>query len=550
MAVIINKQGSNLILLGYSFKREYFGGSAIAFRQVENYDYEYNILDLSGFAGLSSGIEGTISGLLPVFSGDVTIRSLSIPAAHDLPDDQIRVGRYNFSVEVRKSIGSGDSNYYQGLGAITQTGYSGLNNFSENFSFENTDDYQRFNHQINFELRTGDRSFAQSLASGLFVTSEPGTLGVGVLSGYLGAYADANTTNYYTETYDSFKNTYSFQKTKSLYKLSGQNYTYQLDTKVEYADSIVTVVDDIKVKGKQSFAQASAGLAIVTGTSLVRAQDVYGAYKSFDSVTNNGTLFTTPLKTVVKYDIQALTADATLTYTDNPLYKNNFKQDQTITLSKDVNGIVRLNNQYNFTLIRNITGDMDALYSPYFQAQTSTSDSDVNGYYTANKYGRSLNLVNVSVKSPRRKRAFSVEYEYSDDPRNNVTYKTLTGSLVTFKNVDLKFTDNKPKDNLTEYKVINKSNTLINYAYQQNPGSKSVTLTAIRYRPAANQLTNFSIPTNETNALYAQALNILTSSFIGLNGLNYYLSNLSFNVNNENKIELTAGINYTKKKYV
>lgn len=547
----LSSPGTNLSLLGYSSKREYFGGDAIVFRQVDTYNYEYVVLDLANSTAqaLSTSIRTAINAEIAIFSGDVTIRGLDIPASYEITQDQIRTAKYNISVEVRNSIGSQDTNYYNGLSYVTKTGYLKINTFSENFSFENSEDSQKFNHTANFELRSGDRSTAQEIASGILRGSEP-NLGIHVLSGYLSLYNDASSQNYYTETYDSLKNSYGFQKTKTLYKASGTDYTYLTNTRFDYNDGTSTISDEVKVKGKKSFEKAKEGLDTLIASSYQRSNLIYNSYKNFSNMGGAGTLFATPLKTVKKYNPQGLSAEGSINFSDNPLYKSNYKQDQIINLSQDVNGIVKVSNQYSFTLLDNITGNMDLLYSDYFKTQSDSSLADASGYYTACHYYRTPYLVSISAKSPMRKRNFSVEYEYSDDVRYNVTLSTQAGVPVAFQNVDYKFTDSKPKDTITEYKVINKPQTLINYAYQQIPGTKTITLTAIRSRPAGNQLVSLTLPTAEVGALYFKALNILSSSFVQLNGLNYYLSNLSFSINGENKMELSAAISYTKKKYV
>ena len=546
MSNVVNTNGLNLSLLGYSSKRDYFGGDAVVFRQVDTYSYEYIPADLGQIAGtgLSPNISALISGQIAAFSGDVTIRTMEIPNSYDNLEEQIRTAKYRITVEVRNSIGSGDTSAYLGLNAVTQTGYAGLNGFSENFQFENSEESQKFHHSINFELRTGDRSFAQTIASGI-LKNEP-SFGTGVLTGYLQTYSDVNSTNYYTETYDSFKNTYSFQKTKTLYKLTGLGYTFDVDTHFDYNDGISTVTDGIKVRGLATFTQAQDGLTTLIGQSASRAQTVYSAYANFGGIASAGTLFTSPLKTVSKFNPQALAAEASLTFTDNPLYAGNYKQEQALTLARDVNEITRVTNNFNFTLLKNITGDMDSAYTSYFNglATTVIASGEAAAYYNSYGYPRTLALVDVSAKSPRRKRTFSISYEFSDDPRYSVT---VNG--IFFPNLDTKVSDNSPKDGITEYKVINKPQTLVNYSYQQTPGVKTATLTAIRSRPASNQLTSFSVPSGEVAALYLQSLNLLTKTFTNLHGLNYYLSNLSLNITNENKLEMTTTINYTRKKY-
>jgi len=551
MLIALNRTGSNLTLLGYSSKREYFG-EAVSFRKIETYNYEYTTLDLANVSsGLSQKISADISGQIGSFSGNVNIRALDIPAAYDIPQDQIRTAKYNVTLEVRQPITSitdvGNSGYYTGIDYV-RNAYLQLNNFSENFSFENSEDSQSINHSINFELRTGDKDYAQLIASGIMQTSEPGSFGIGVLSGYMGVYDDASSLNYYTESYDSFKNSYSFSKKKNLYKLSSLSYTFTIDTNTEFSDGIMNVSDSMKVKGKKTFSQASAGLDTLISLSYTRASSAFDTYKNFSNIAASSSLFSNPLKTVKKYNVPGLAAECNQTFTNNPLYKDVYKQDQTLSLNKDINGTVTIDNQYNFTYLKNITDDSTLTGVSYFTPKIN-SGLEVSGYYSNNGFSQTLSELEFDAKSSRRSRNYSLVYKYSDDPRYNVTLSTIAGSGVTFKNVDCKFSDNKPKDNITEYKVINKPQTLINYAYQQQAGSKSVTLTAIRARPTVNQLTNFSLPSSEMNALYTKSLNVLIQNFTSLVGLNYYLSNLSFSINNENKIELSSTINYTNKKY-
>jgi hypothetical protein len=553
MSNVVNREGLNLELLGYTSKREYFGGESVVFRRVEAYVYDYVTTDLANYAsGLSPLIASGISGQIANFSGDVTIRGLDIPNSYDSLEEQIRTARYKITVEVRTSIGSGDSNYYTGLNYITQSGFAALDGFSESFDFENAEDAQKLNHSISFSLRTGDMGFAQALASGLMQESEPQNLGIGVLSGYLGQYNDASSENYYTEAYDTFKNTYSFKKTKNLYKITGVGFTFDTNTRYEFNDGISTVIDEIKVRGKQNFTQASDGLNALIGSSESRCADVYGAYQGFSNLDGAGTLFSTPLKKVLKYNQQALAAEASLTFTDNPLYANDYKLDEVMNLTVDQNGIVKVTDDYTMTLLDFVDSDMASTHKDEFNNATRSdfSQTQSNKFYASFLYGRSLYPVGLTKKLPLRKRVFTANYEYSDDPRYGVTLTSISGATKTFPNVDMKLTETAPKDSLTEYKVINKPETLVNYAYQQVPGSKTMSITAIRTRPDGNQLVSLDVPVTEVQCLYATALNKISQTFENFNGLNYFLSNVVVNLNSENKLELNATVSYTKKKYV
>ena len=542
-----------LTLLGYSSKREYFG-NAVSFRQVDTYNYEYTVVDLAnltnylaGTKNLSTAVQNEVKAQLGIFSGDANIVSFDFNASPALAEEQIRAGKYNFSVEVRKPItnvtdvSSSDAGY-AGIDYI-RNNYSGLNNFTESFNFEEGDSSRKLKHDISFELRSGGAPLAKAIASGIYA-NEPSNFGLNILPGYLGNYTDAQSFNYYTESYDLFKNSFSFSKNKDIYKGNASNATVDVSNTVEFSrDGYLTVGESIKARGKQNFNQALTALNNEINNSPTRCTTIFNNYQNFAGINSSLSLLTTPINVTKRYNIPAFEAEVDQKFTSNPTYASTVRKNQTLSLERDEYGIYKVKNDYNFFSLSfidvsdfsqnltTITGSINPL-----SEATNFYQNKVTNYQT-------LSELSLASKVSNRKKEFTLSYDYTDDPRYNVTVNN-----VLFKNLDVTFDEKYPQDILKEYKVIGKSNTLINYGYQQSPGEKTISYKGKRQRPLNNQFVSFDLPSSEILALHLDAIKRMQNSFGASTSINYYLNKASYTIDDKNNIDYQFVISYTRKK--
>jgi hypothetical protein len=549
----LNTQSSNLTLLGYSSKREYFS-DAVSFREVDTYNYEYTVLDfnnltnyLAGTHNLSQSIQDEFKKQIGIFSGDANITSFEIVSSPNVVEEQIRAGKYNISVEVRKPIlnvtdVTSSTTSYAGLDTI-RNNYLGLSNFTESFTFEEGDSSRKIKHDISFELRTGTVSTAKSIASGIF-GNEPTNLGLNILPGYLGDYSDANSFNYYTETYNLLKNSFSFSKNKEIYKGNASQATIDATNSVEFSqDGFLTISETVKTRGKQNFSQALAALNSSIAGSYARCSTIFNNYKNFGNINSSLTLMSTPINSVKRLNAASLEAEIDQKFTSNPIYSSTYRKSQTLTLDRDLNGIHKVRNDYTFSPLKNIDVSDFSTNLPGILS-TINPATEAGAFYTgAVNSPKTLSEITTSSKVANRKKEFSLSYDYSDDVRYNVA---VNG--VAFKNLDISFDEKYPQDQLKEYKVINKATTLVNYAYQQTPGEKKLSYKAKRARPAANQFSSLSLPSSEILAMHLDAIKRMQNSFGTNDFVNYYLNKVSFTLDNQNSINFEFAVSYTRKR--
>ena len=222
--------------LAYSLKREFLG-SAVALRDVETYDYEIFSVDFSGLS--ANQIQTQIKNqFYQIYSGDVKVNVFNTQNSYQFPSDSIRSTKYNVSVELKKPVQNLssmmpelNSGYYSGIDSSFWFSYGQyLLDFKEEFGFAtNSNGNREFNHQVSFGLQTGlpntdsqtgRKSNAQNIASGIFANDKNTTFGISTLSGIVSSIAD-NTVyrNYYSESYDLFKNSYSFSRKREMLPL-------------------------------------------------------------------------------------------------------------------------------------------------------------------------------------------------------------------------------------------------------------------------------------------------------------------------------------------
>src|SRR4051812_9472537 len=98
----ITLNGVNTGLLGYTLRKEFLG-DGLVYREVEVFDYELfaTPTSLTGITNYSD-IETLIKGSFSTYSGDVNVKVLESPADYTMPNDHLRVGKFNVQVEVKR----------------------------------------------------------------------------------------------------------------------------------------------------------------------------------------------------------------------------------------------------------------------------------------------------------------------------------------------------------------------------------------------------------------------------------------------------------------
>lgn len=186
----------------------------------------------------------------------------------------IRVGYHRFSIEIPyasidnlPSTGS-----YEGIKDAFESGTIGNNaelirDFSESFNFsEDEDGTYTHEHSVSIRFEEG-KSGVDEIAKGkafaakLFEGDEAPPFGFAVRPGLFDDTGIKDKRHYYTETYDAFTKTCSFVKRLTIEDEDETTYTKKVrhTTNLE-ANGIISVTENCEIKGKDSYAQALAGM--------------------------------------------------------------------------------------------------------------------------------------------------------------------------------------------------------------------------------------------------------------------------------------------------
>jgi len=589
---MINISGLITGSLGYSCQREFLSNS-IGFRDVQNFNYEIFSVDF-GINPLN--IQNQIQQqFLSVYSGDVTVRVFRTENSYSFPSDSLNATKYNVSVELKSpSINlSGNfpelsTSYYKGLDSNfwNQYGYLILG-FKEEFNFStNTNGNRIFDHNVSFGIQTGwsgdnsttgRKAFAQSIVSYIFSGDTGTTFGLDTMIGQISGVANTGTfRNYYSESYDLFKNTYSFGRKREELPFDGAGVVINLNNSITMnGEGIMEVSERANTVGNISFQTARNNLESYFSSSYNRCLNIYNSFYSTgiimqdsqyinDGITNSNllVLINTPVKVVRTYDSCNLTASYDVSYTNNPT----FSGDGTITSQNlefnigDYNRVEAIHSfdytvnriinpaSYIVNLINNTTGNSPTLMNSVYL----TDVSGVSAIYP------NLNLIKSEVSWPNIKTKASAKMHYSNSP---IYFVNVNG--VTFNMLDITVSNKLPVDMVNEFQIVNRPNkqSVLSYAYQTDKGEISITAKAL-----VGRHTNAFYPDGIGDFLYLDGGETMTIStylqalyksvgqvFLQTFGIptvafNWFISDSKYSLDSDGNLNLTVNYVYTIKK--
>lgn len=554
-------------LLGYSLKRNFLG-EGFVYREEEVFDYSIYAKPDEGSETPLLDIQSRIkSQFTSLYSGDVKVKVFEVPTDYNsVPKDSIRLGQFNVQVEVRKPIASLstympelDEDYYKGFdGAFISANCNNFNDISEEFTFETAENGNRiYGHNLSFSLRTGGKPRAIQIASGIFANDKDTTLGVStfVSGALLGD--TSNYLNYFNESYDLIRDSFSFSKKREVLSALVSSYTYDLSHSMNLEENgIININEKGEVFGKLTFSQAQNGMGELMANSYTRCNDLYTVYKDFAAGTTvSDSLINIPITSNKTLNRPNLSANYEIGYSNNPTFNASLNASVEKIIDVDNDGrYTSINHQYNFTqFVSPVYTGMDTGYIDLINDAYAVSPSEITTFYTASPFYNpsfpTISRVGFNALTPNRKKTFSASFAYNNRPVNFVTIDS-----ITYPFLDYKITDNRPVDIVTEYKIINRpqKTSLLNYAYQTQKGAKTIEITAKLTR-GANVFTSpvTTIGTNLTS-LYKFGVAKLVNTFVGLDvfSLNYHLVDVKYDLSSDNDFKMNIIIEYVIKKYV
>lgn len=577
--------------LGYELKREFLANS-LAVCDVQTYNYEIYSVDLGvNPLNIQNAIQSQFS---QVYSGDVHVKVFSSQNTFSFPSDSLNASRYNVVVEIKQPPVSLSGNfpelstpYYNGLDLNFWFTYGQyLLGFKEDFNFAtNANGNREFSHNVAFGLQTGwmgdnsttgRKAFAQTIVSYIFSGDTGTTFGLDTMLGQISGVANTGTfRNYYTESYDLFKNTYSFGRKREELPFDGTGVVVNLSNSITMnGEGIIEVSEKANTFGTISFPTARTNLDNYLASSYTRCLNVYNSFYNtgiimqdsqylFDGITSsNLPLINTPVKILRSYDSQNLSANYDVSYTNNPT----FSGDGTITSQNFEINIGEYNrveavHSFDYTVNRIINNA--AYISTLISNTTGSSPAQMNAVYLTDASGISaiypnLNLIKTEVSWPNIKTKASAKMHYSNSP---IYFVTVNG--VTFNMLDITVENKIPSDIVNEFKVVNRptKKSILSYAYQTDKGEISVTAKA-----AVGRHTNAFFPDGvgdfiyldggETMTLstYLQALYKTTGQiFLQTFGIptvafNWFISDSKYSIDSDGVLNVTVNYTYTIKK--
>lgn len=573
--------------LGYSLKREFLA-NAIALRDVESYSFEIYSVDLTGLsaATIQSKIYSQFTG---VYSGDINVTVFNTENAIGFPSDSLRAAKFNVTVEVRKPVYNLStlqtelsSSNYSGLDAAFFTGYAPyLTDFKESFSFAtNTNGNREFNHDLSFGLRTGwgsggatqtgRKSYAQQIASGIFAKDKNTPFGIATMIGSISTVGDSGQTrNYFSESYDLMRNTYSFARRRELLPIDVVSGVANIANSFNLGlDGLVEVTEKTTIQGNKDFSQTRAGLDSYLSTSFSRCSGVYAQFYNsgiaLQDSQYSGTawylpLINTALRTVKNYDARSLTASYDVAYGNNPIITGG---DSTIfqTVEFDIDLFDRLDAYHSFDFVTNRVVNDSGKFITLMTSITGSSPSYMSSYYSTwypdlvAKYP-AFNLVKATATWPNIKSKSTVKLNYSNNPSFFISYDGMF-----FRILDYSIDDKRPVDVVNEYKIVNRptKTSVLSYGYQTEPGEVVVNMrvslgkqSLTFYPDGVGSFTSFEGQPlwRWLQAIYKYGGELLMQQFdYPTTDLNWFLSDSKFTLDSEGNMTIQLNYTYSYKK--
>ena len=575
--------------LEYGLRREFLQNS-FAIRDVQTYNFEIFSVNFNNSLAIQQQIQQQFSG---IYSGDIRVTVFGTEQTFAYPSDAIRASKFKVSVEIKSPVANLSGQFPELTGAY----YSGIDygfwgnygqyllNFNEGFNFSTTSNGNRvFDHSLSFSVQTGAsgtntvsgrKAYAQQIASGIFAQDQNTTFGLYTMLGEISGLANTGVfRNFWNESYDLLKNTYSFGRKREELPFNSSGSVINLVNTLNLGqDGIVEVGERASTFGDISFAVAQANLENYLASSYGRCSGIYQEFYNTGiilqdpqytgaGITNVGLLplINTPTKITRVYDARSLIANYDVNYTNNPTFSGDGTiTNQTLDFVVDTYGKTEATHSFEYTVNRII--NPNTYFTGLFAKTTGQSPSYVASHYASDVSGVSLiypnmNLLKSTINWPNIKVKASAKLYYSN---SQIYFVTTNG--MTFAMLDYTVENKVPSDVVQEYKIVNTPNkqSILSYAYATEKGEVVVSIKAIigkksnQFYPDA--MGSFlGLGGGQTLASYLAALykfggqTFLSSFNQPTVAYNWFLNNTNYSLDSESNLSATLNYCYTAKR--
>lgn len=491
--------------LSYELRKEFLANS-FEFRKVETFNYEIYSVDFLTLDPkiIQNKIKDEFNS---VYKGDIKVKVFSTQNTFQFTSDSIRAARFNVSVEIFNKIDNDSPSLDKQLLIKLRDYSTNILNFKEEINFsKNQNGSREFNHSVSFGIRDNENNLGEAGRKTLAQTIAEQILGTDKINDYnLGEVIpeivleqisdDNNYKNYFSETYDLIKNTYSFSKKREILPFGSttDSSTFNVSHSLTMNDNgIIEVNEKTNFLAKKDFDQAVSELENFYSNSYSRCLEIFNIFHNSNILleerlnTVDTNLINIPIKLVKNYNKQSLSFEYSVNYSTNPQTKTfnglEYIVSETIDFVVDAYNKIEANHSFDYTFNKT----KDSNYQNYIQniliPTKIQSQQDMETYYQ-NMFPASklvypnLKLTKSSASLPNIKTKSTLRYTYS----NNPTYFVEVNGIV-FKIYEVTVDIKKPTDIVNEYKIINRTSrnnkAVLSYAYQSEKGEIQIKINA------------------------------------------------------------------------
>jgi len=537
-------------LLSYDIANNFLGEGLFSLNSKKNISIK-GILD-NRSSNIGEGVKDSIEDIKNISTGifdiydDIFVNGYNlgigkITSVSFPKNNPIRIGEYQYDIEITNSSNFSNINTGQIYGVYLQNLTGRILNLNEgfNFNYEANGKY-RYVHNIEVQYQDDKTDIiqkAKDLAFNLFNEN----LSLGLLNPFSGIYKDfRNKKNYYNEVYNMVDGTCSFTKEVEFNLNKTENYTLNMDHSLSYDQNGKLRVEEngtiLALDNTLAFT-AENYLNEVISNSYSRCQNLvskyiqnYGLFKSpqdspmrvYDNL--NATPYSfgktiNPFSNSLQYKIG---------YVNDLSFEGNIINNYTATFSKDERGVSNYVENGQLLKIGQIgtINNLNDFKTKYLAAKvraTGAYPNLLNSSFSIGKLGSTL---------------YNNQFSYTLESTSDPALRPETDKI--FKYVQTKIEDKKPVTISKEYIIANRNPKNIYFLYGNNMelGEKSVMVEGSLVRPSGNIWEKpVDFPINQLKEMAIKnGLNLISDEA--------YINDVSYQYNSENKFSFRFSVKY------
>jgi len=617
---------SDATLLGYNQDNYFLGDGIARYGSTRRLSIQVMTHNVSGVGFNNDGVSQSWSGFSGAMAsgdnfGEVIVNGYElgsgiVESIAIETDNPVRVGYHRVNIECPYKNADDMHNLsnigpYIGLRSAVGNNVDRelIRDFSENFSFEEDEDGD-YTHQHSVSVRfeegkggaAGEIAKAKALAATLFDAGKAPEFGY--LPGIAGFYkTKASDRHYYTESYDLFTKSCSFTKRLKIHGEDEDDYTKKITHSVTLnTNGIVSVTENCEITGKDTYAQATAGMTDEINGSAARCLAFFDLYKdnylgpkysgsdSAPTITNGTTTIAPSALNAKAISLQKQffkkkkKVSYSITYNNDPNILSHFIHNYSMSYSEQKNGAITITE--NGRILPYDTGSKDADFNKTeirdrykdtkssFQARAETyyenlTDEDANAPNKA-----LLKSISSTISFPREGREISYTKQHSDDLsfRGGYTsagFNAITGypdSTVTesysasdkkINKLLVNISDKAPALIRSTYMIPNKEDKyqlihepLEGKGKQTNMGKRTVSIKALVAREEGKNVF-IDFPTLTTQLDYLKNLAIIKAAEVAidfrLTKFDWFIESCTYSFNNNRDLDFNLNAVYLTK---